>query len=107
MDWVSRFGKTTQCFLVPCPCLPLQLFFSAFVMLNATSMGSSVAEVWVMDGGNVVAEPRHRPTQKRGKAEVDKQEVKQQETEKPPRRRPRGVKMVRTNIKRMKRNNKA
>lgn len=39
--------KPTQCFSVPGPCLPLQLFFSAYVMLNATGMGGSVAEVWV------------------------------------------------------------
>lgn len=53
MVWVSRWAeakqrKTTQCFLFLGPCLP-QLFFSVFVMLNATSMGGSVAEFWVMN----------------------------------------------------------
>lgn len=83
MVWVSRWGearqiKTTQCSLVLCPCLPLPLFFSAFVMLNATSMGGSVAEVWVTDGGNVVAETAPADTQER-KAEVGKKEVKLRE----------------------------
>lgn len=78
MVWVSRWGeakpsKTTQRSLVLCPCLPLQLFFSAFVMLNATSMGGSVAEVWVTDGGNVVAETAPADTEER-KAEVEKEE---------------------------------
>lgn len=84
MVWVSRWGearqiRTTQCSLVPCPCLPL-LFFSAFVMLNATSMGGSVAEVWVTDGGSAVAEAAPADTEER-KAEVEKKEVKLRETD--------------------------
>lgn len=105
MDWVSRCGeKTTQCFLVPGPCLPLQLFFSAFVMLNATGMGGSVAEVRVTDGGSVVAEPQHRREEGRGGEAGGKTAGNR----KAPQRRPRGVKMVRgKNGKRMKRDNKA
>lgn len=83
MVWVSRWAeakqiKTTQCSLVLCPCLPLQLLFSAFVMLNATSMGGSVAEVWVTDGGNVVAETAPADTEDR-KAEGEKKELQLRE----------------------------
>lgn len=44
---------------------------SVFVMLNATSMGGSVAEFWVMDRGSVVKKHstgRHRQEQGRGGA---------------------------------------